>query len=100
MEFKEWHEGYVAQYHRTGKHLIQFRISGESKWMLMKKVVFYILERPVLSQNRDENEYKEGDVGLEGYLAPVEVFSFQSPSQNRLFNCESYDRTTGFTSKI
>lgn len=72
VEFKEWHEGYVAQYHRAGKHLIQFRVSGESKWMLMKKVVFYILERPVLSQNRDENEYKEGDVSQEGYLAPIE----------------------------
>ena len=73
MEFKEWQEGYVIQYHRTGKHLIQFRVSGENKWILMKKAVFYILERPILLQNREDPEYKEGEVVQEDYLAPVEV---------------------------
>jgi hypothetical protein len=72
VDCKEWHEAYVSQFHRSGKHLVQFRISSESKWLNMTKVVFYIVERPT-SMVRGNGEYKDNDVGLEDYLAPVEV---------------------------
>jgi hypothetical protein len=72
-ECKEWHEGYVTQYHRSGKHFVEFRLIGEKRWMNMKKVAFYIVERPHV-QNSGSGEFKENDLGPENDgLAPVEV---------------------------
>jgi hypothetical protein len=50
-------------------------VSGESKWLKMEHVVFYIVERPALSLSRaNGGEYKEsGDSSIDDYLAPVEV---------------------------
>jgi hypothetical protein len=60
----------VTQYHRSGKHYVELRLIGEKRWMNMKKMAFYIVERPHL-QNSGNAEYKDNDVDGDG-LAPVE----------------------------
>jgi hypothetical protein len=73
VDSKEWHEGFVTQYHKSGKHLVEFRVLNEKRWLIMKKVAFYIVERP--SQpvgGNDGGEFKETEASDEN-LAPVEV---------------------------
>lgn len=72
VECKEWHEAFVAQFHRSGKHLLQFRVSGENKWLNMTRVVFYIVERPLTHDRISSGEFKDCDSGIEDYLAPLE----------------------------
>lgn len=68
VDCKEWHEGWVTQFHKSGKHFVEFRQVNEKRWLLMKKVAFYIMERPA---SADGSEYK--DSGGEGdNMAPVE----------------------------
>eukprot|EP01038_Epipyxis_sp_PR26KG_P011039 gene11039-14823_t len=69
VDFKEWHEGFVTQYHKSGKHFVEFRMVNEKRWLLMKKIAFYIVERPPVSVN-DESEFKD-DLDRDG-LAPIE----------------------------
>jgi hypothetical protein len=76
VDFKEWHEGLVLQFHKSGKHYVEFRQVGEKRWLLMKKIAFYILERPQIYSKEDESEYKD-DSDCEG-LAPVEVSTIYS----------------------
>lgn len=38
--------------------MVEFRMVNEKRWLLMKKVAFYIVERPVI-QNNDNGEFKE-----------------------------------------
>ena len=45
LDSKEWHEGVVLQYHKSGKHYLEFRTNGEKRWLDMLKVAFYIVER-------------------------------------------------------
>jgi hypothetical protein len=75
VDYKEWHEGYVTQYHKSGKHLVEFRIVNEKRWLLMKKVAFYIVERPnnQSSVNGNDGEFKETEQDTQESLAPVEV---------------------------
>lgn len=68
VDYKEWHEGYVTQFHKSGKHLVEFKLVDEKRWLTMKKVAFYIVERPV--GVNCGSEFK--DCGDEG-LAPIEV---------------------------
>ena len=51
---------------------MEFRQVNEKRWLIMKKIAFYILERPA-SEGKEESEFKEDET--EG-LAPVEVCSF------------------------
>eukprot|EP00981_Chlorochromonas_danica_P002840 scaffold549_cov174-Ochromonas_danica.AAC.24 len=70
VDLKEWHEGYVVQFHKSGKHLVEFRAANEKRWLMMKKIAFYIIERPAVPVG-DASEYK--DSGNEhDNLAPVE----------------------------
>ena len=68
------YEGSVLQYHKSGKHFVEFRIVNEKRWLLMKKVYFYIIERPTMSVIESSNcsEFKESTTENEG-LAPIEV---------------------------
>ena len=75
MDFKEWHEGHVTQYHRSGKHYVEFRAIGEKRWLNMKKIVFYIVERPLYSSNTF-GEFKDDEIFENSGLAPVEVQLF------------------------
>ena len=101
VDHKEWHEGYVTQFHKSGKHFVEFRMVNEKRWLLMKKITFYIVQRPTIVQaplqsprddcsmmsdgsgsespreaaseaSNDESEFKEN--GFEGQdgLAPIE----------------------------
>ena len=65
IDQKEWHEGLVTQYHKSGKHYVEFRTMFEKRWIQMNKVAFYIIERgnnspPLLAMNNSTDEYKEG----------------------------------------
>ena len=46
VDYKEWHEGFVTQLHKSGKHFVEFRMVNEKRWLHMKKISFYIVERP------------------------------------------------------
>eukprot|EP01035_Chromulina_nebulosa_P017950 gene17950-23577_t len=71
VDYKEWHEGFVTQFHKSGKHFVEFRLVGEKRWLNMKKVAFYIVERPQMLM--DHCEFKDDDYGdIDGSLAPIE----------------------------
>lgn len=70
VDYREWCEGLVLQFHKSGKHYIEFTQFPEKRWLVMKKIAFYILERPPPPVT-EEGEYKD-DSDCEG-LAPVEV---------------------------
>ena len=61
LDFKEWHEGYVTQYHKSGKHCVEFRAICEKRWLNMKKVAFYTVERPLYTA-ASFSEYKDDEV--------------------------------------
>jgi len=61
LDNKEWHEGEVTQYHKSGKHSVEFRTIGEKRWLLMSKMAFYIIERSV----EPMTEYKENEDGTD-----------------------------------
>lgn len=67
---KEWHEGFVSQFHKSGKHLIEFKILNDRRWLNMKKMAFYIVERPHINP-QDSSEIKS-DNEDEDNLAPIE----------------------------
>lgn len=77
VDCKEWHEGYVTQYHKSGKHLVEFRAINEKRWLIMKKMAFYIVERPVLQNNNDGGEFKDNNSDNDN-LAPFEVSFLKS----------------------
>lgn len=58
VDCKEWHEGLVTHYHRSGKHCIEFRAVSEKRWFHMLKLAFYIIE-PVVDY--DKNEFKDSE---------------------------------------
>jgi hypothetical protein len=73
VDYKEWHEGFVTQFHKSGKHFVEFKLVNERRWLNMKKVAFYIVERPALSNS---SEFKSDDDTVDNSdsqnLAPVE----------------------------
>jgi hypothetical protein len=64
VDYKEWHEGTVMQFHKSGKHHVDFRMANEKRWLCMSRIAFYILERP----EEEDVEFKDGDEGC----SPVE----------------------------
>jgi hypothetical protein len=74
VENKEWHEGLVIQFHKSGKHRVEFRTLSDRRWLHMNKHAFYILDRPVLSnlEIHDNGEVKEHEDKWDS-LAPMEV---------------------------
>jgi hypothetical protein len=65
----------VSQYHRSGKHYVEFRAIGERRWLNMKKIAFYIVERPnYQSSSSNQGEFKEAETSEKNDgLAPLEV---------------------------
>lgn len=59
----------VWQYHKSGKHCVEYRRSGEKRWVNMLKTAFYIVERAQPSGG----EVKEMEPDPTEGLAPVEV---------------------------
>jgi len=74
VDYKEWYEGIVLSYHKSGKHFVEFRMVNERRWLIMKKIYFYIIERPHYSLVSDvgSSEYKENFFDAD-ILAPIEV---------------------------
>jgi hypothetical protein len=99
VDYKEWFEGLVLQYHKSGKHYVEFRQVNEKRWLVMKKIAFYILERPPPAVAQ-EGEYKD-DSDCEG-LAPVEVLPrdrrIEQPGLTNII-VFSYRRMTGYIAK-
>ena len=82
IDQKEWHEGLVTQYHKSGKHYVEFRTMFEKRWIQMNKAAFYIIERgsnspPLHAINNSTDEYKEGSTGNEYNKALSDDFIFQ-----------------------
>ena len=71
LDIKEWHEGYVIQFHKSGKHCVEFRAICEKRWVNMKKMAFYIIERPQYASTTF-SEYKDDEVVDSVNLASVE----------------------------
>merc|ERR1711871_1479579 len=76
------HEGLVTQYHKSGKHYVEFRTMFEKRWIQMNKAAFYIIERgsnspPLHAINNSTDEYKEGSTGNEYNKALSDDFIFQ-----------------------
>lgn len=69
VDYKEWHEGYVTQFHKSGKHFVEFRLVNEKRWLFMKKIAFYIVERPPQATT-EGGELKEE---IENENTPLEV---------------------------
>ncbi len=60
-------------YHVSGKHLIDFRLINNKRWLTMRKISFYIVERPS-DVIKDGSEFKDGSTNTyELGLAPIEV---------------------------
>ena len=91
MDYKEWHEGFVINYHKSGKHQFDFPHLGERRWLSAKKIAFYIVERPILVKNEDSSEsvseVKESEIGEfdENWDYCEEINSGYAFSQSVLF---------------
>ena len=51
IEDREWHEGFVRSLSKNGKHCVEFHLLGERRWLTMKRVAFFIAERPAPPRN-------------------------------------------------
>jgi hypothetical protein len=56
LDSREWHEGIVLQFHKSGKHYVEFRTNGERRWLDMLKMAFYIVERERYEVNTKKNK--------------------------------------------
>jgi hypothetical protein len=72
IDHREWHEGFITGFHKSGKHNVEFRQIGEKRWLSMKNSAFYIIERArsdlVLNNSCNfqlSNEFKETDINIE-----------------------------------
>lgn len=73
LDNREWSEGIISQYHRSsGKHCVEFRASGERRWLHMLRTAFYIIERASHSLGTEETKEPEPSSGL----APVEPWTY------------------------
>ena len=71
----------MLSYHKSGKHFVEFRMVNERRWLIMKKIYFYIIERPhysllVSDVGGGSSEYKENNFDAD-ILAPIEVSIYQ-----------------------
>ncbi|CAM9872037.1 unnamed protein product, partial [Discosporangium mesarthrocarpum] len=73
VDNREWHEGLVTQFHKSGKHCVEFCSTGEKRWIHMPRTAFYILERG----RPAGGECKEADGDTTEGLAPIENWNYQ-----------------------
>jgi len=66
LDHKEWHEGYVLQFHRSGRHYVEFRTTGERRWLEMLKIAFYIVERDALTKKREKDKLQQAVTAMQG----------------------------------
>ena len=59
LDHREWHEGLVLEFHKSGKHYVEFRTNGERRWLDMLRVAFYIVERNMITKNNNSNNHKK-----------------------------------------
>lgn len=60
VDCKEWHEGLITHYHRSGKHCVEFRAVSEKRWFHMLKLAFYIID-PQVGDHHENNEFKDDE---------------------------------------
>lgn len=71
VDNKEWHEGLITHFHRSGKHCVEFRIIGEKRWLNMNKVAFYVIDRRrnnTANSELKEIEGEEDDMSTEEWV--------------------------------
>ena len=91
LDSRDWHDGIVTQYHKSGKHCVEFHLLHQKRWLSMLKAAFYIVERPVppgkeggelLSSESKEADGLGGGVELLGLgvddaaLAPIDKWCY------------------------
>ena len=62
VDSKEWHEGLITQFHRSGKHCVEFRAVSEKRWFHMLKLAFYIIEP---HEEYEKHEFKDNECDVE-----------------------------------
>lgn len=72
LDNREWQEGSVIQYHKSGKHCVEFKATCQKRWLHMLRTAFYIIERPSVQQETKEAEPSDVSDGL----APIEQWTY------------------------
>ena len=49
-------DGVVTQFHKSGKHCVEFHLVHQKRWLFMLKTAFYIVERPQSSTSAESKE--------------------------------------------
>ena len=71
LDNRDWQDGFVTQYHKSGKHCVEFKPTQQKRWLNMLKTAFYIVERPT-SQQGESKDAGDGGGGLDSMLAPLD----------------------------
>ncbi|CAM9659186.1 unnamed protein product, partial [Heterosigma akashiwo] len=76
VDNREWQEGHVIAYHKSGKHCVEFTSNKERRLFKMLKIAFYIIERGSQQSSSGEGEVKEAeDIDMEN-MAPLEDWHY------------------------
>jgi hypothetical protein len=59
ISFSPSQDGLVTQYHKSGKHCVEFHVAHQKRWLPMLKTAFFIVERP-LTKDHAESKEPEG----------------------------------------
>jgi len=59
LDSRDWQDGVVTQYHKSGKHCVEFHVVHQKRWLPMLKTAFYIVERPKQAHNSESKEAEE-----------------------------------------
>ena len=59
LDNRDWQDGIVTQFHKCGKHCVEFHILQQKRWLPMLRTAFYIMKRPPARRQYGDNESKE-----------------------------------------
>eukprot|EP00638_Chattonella_subsalsa_P010550 CAMPEP_0117787184 /NCGR_PEP_ID=MMETSP0948-20121206/6252_1 /TAXON_ID=44440 /ORGANISM="Chattonella subsalsa, Strain CCMP2191" /LENGTH=405 /DNA_ID=CAMNT_0005616281 /DNA_START=171 /DNA_END=1385 /DNA_ORIENTATION=- len=76
VDNREWQEGQVVAYNKSGKHCIEFSSTKEKRLFKMIRTAFYIIERPISQSSPSEGEVKEVEDIETEMLAPLENWNY------------------------
>ena len=71
LDNRDWQDGFVTQYHKSGKHCVEFKPTQQKRWLNMLKTAFYIVERPT-SQQGESKDAGDAGGGMDSMLAPLD----------------------------
>ena len=59
LDNRDWQDGIVTQFHKCGKHCVDFHLLQQKRWLHMLKTAFYIVQRPQIRRQHGGSESKE-----------------------------------------